>query len=301
MSASRSNMRPPRKILLATDLGSHCDRALDRAAQLARQWQATLHVVHALQPQAMDSWMQPAGDVPQLSDSDIAEAVERQVRCDLREEVAELVVHVAAGEPAQVIADTATNNQCELIVLGAEGATLAGSTLGSTAAPLLRKSPISVLIVKARPHDAYRQILVGTDFTVESRHGLATAAAWFPDAGFDLMHALDIPYKSLFLEAGRSDEFAKMERDTIKSFVASAQIPECVRQGLRTHVEHGHPEIMLRKHVIANATDLTVVGALSRGLAFHVMVGGNAARIVQTVPGDILLVRGAAAGLLPAA
>jgi hypothetical protein len=40
---------PPRTILCATDLSSRCDRALDRAALLARHWQAQLVVVHALQ------------------------------------------------------------------------------------------------------------------------------------------------------------------------------------------------------------------------------------------------------------
>jgi hypothetical protein len=40
---------PPRRVLLATDLGARCDRALDRAAALASGWQAELVVVHALE------------------------------------------------------------------------------------------------------------------------------------------------------------------------------------------------------------------------------------------------------------
>lgn len=39
----------PRSILLATDLTSRCDRAFDRAARLARQWNAPLHVLHAIE------------------------------------------------------------------------------------------------------------------------------------------------------------------------------------------------------------------------------------------------------------
>ena len=38
----------PKRILLATDLSSRGDRALDRALQLAREWQSTLHIVHAV-------------------------------------------------------------------------------------------------------------------------------------------------------------------------------------------------------------------------------------------------------------
>lgn len=42
-----STTRP--RILLATDLSSRTDRALDRAAQLARQWGGELLVCHALE------------------------------------------------------------------------------------------------------------------------------------------------------------------------------------------------------------------------------------------------------------
>ena len=37
---------PPTRVLLATDLSARCDRALDRAVQLAQQWQAQLVAVN---------------------------------------------------------------------------------------------------------------------------------------------------------------------------------------------------------------------------------------------------------------
>lgn len=52
---------------------------------------------------------------------------------------------------------------------------------------------------------------------------------------------------------------------------------------------------MLHRHVIGNDIDLTVIGALTRGLAFHVLVGGSVTRIVHTVPSDVLMVRAATA------
>jgi nucleotide-binding universal stress UspA family protein len=56
-------------------------------------------------------------------------------------------------------------------------------------------------------------------------------------------------------------------------------------------IEHGHPEMMLRNHVLEEGTDLTVIGALRLGLPFHMLIGGTARRIVQAVPSDILVVR----------
>lgn len=292
MSAADPIMQPPRSILLATDLDSHSDRALDRATQLARQWHATLHVVHVRQPagDGVDP-LWPVAAVAPAGDGVREDRIERRIRRDLRDPPQDVVIHVVVGEPADGILDIAARERCELIVLGNRGAPFAGIIVRSTTAQLLRRSPHSLLIVKTRPRGTYERVLVGTDFTAESRHGFETAAAWFAAARFSLVHALDIPYRSLLLEGGREPEFARMEHDAMQAFVAQANLSNEVRQHLETQIEYGPPEIMLHDYGDANDVDLTVVGVLKRGLAFRLLVGGNATRIVQLAPGDILMVR----------
>ncbi|HEX5961401.1 MAG TPA: universal stress protein [Rhodanobacteraceae bacterium] len=282
--------QPPRSILLATDREAHSDRALDRAAMLARQWRAALHVVHVLRPGAPDDWW-ASGDDGSAVDHAAVERLERQIRRDLHDPPDELVVHVTEGEPADSILETAEREGCGLVVAGTRGSVFADLTGHSTTAQLLRRSPSSVLVVKSRPHGPYQQVLVGTDLTPESRHGLETAAAWFADAAFTLMHALDIPHRSLLLDADRGQAFVRLERDTVRSFVDGARLPDGIRRQLRTHVEHGPPEILLRRCALADDIDLTVIGALRRGLPFRILVGGNATRIVEAAPGDVLTVR----------
>src|SRR5690606_10164041 len=56
----------PSRILLSTDLSPRCDRAQDRAAQLATEWSAELVALNVLDPaasfdQAM-AWLAGAGD-----------------------------------------------------------------------------------------------------------------------------------------------------------------------------------------------------------------------------------------------
>lgn len=280
-------LAPPRRILLATDLRSHCDRALDRAVQLARQWQAALHVVHVLPPGNDESW--PTAPSWRQAPTTAATA-ERQIRRDLRDDVPGLALHVTEGDPAQAILQTAMLEQCELIVLGASEATAHGA-LGHVTEALLRKSPASLLVVRERPHGDYAHVLVGTDFTAESRHGLTAAAGWFPAARLALMHVLDIPYKSLWLDAGRSEELARMEMATMQSFLADTPLSPGVRAQVLPLVEHGHPEAMLRGYVVEKEADLVVISAYRRGLAFHLLVGGTSRRIVPAVPSDVLLVR----------
>ena len=60
-------IRPARRILLATDLSARCDRALYRAAMLAKQWRSELIVLHVVEhldlniPEAagLPSWRRP--------------------------------------------------------------------------------------------------------------------------------------------------------------------------------------------------------------------------------------------------
>lgn len=282
--------QPPRSILLATDLEAHSDRALDRAAVLARQWQAKLHVVHVLRPGIEGSAWTSCDDGPSTG-HDEAGRLEHQIRRDLCDAPDNLVVHLADGEPADRILEIAEREGCGLVVAGTRGPVFADLVGRSTTVQLLRRSPWPVLVVKSRPHGAYRKVLVGTDFTPESRHGLEIAAAWFADAGFALMHALDIPHRSLLLDADRGQAFARMEYDTMQSFADGAHLSEGIRRHLRTHIEHGPPEIMLRRRAIADDADLTVIGTLRRGLAFRILIGGNATRILEAAPGDVLAVR----------
>jgi len=283
MTAALSSA-PPRRILLATDLRSRSDRAVDRAVQLAAQWQAALHVVHA-PAQVDDAW--PAA--PLATDGERASSTEllaeRRLRRDLGDTVA---VHVVEGEPATAILAVAAEQDCELIVLGASDVPPAGR-LGRVAEALLRRSPASLLVVKERARTAYRNLLVGTDFTDESRHGLVAAAHWFPAARLALLHVLDIPYRSLWLDAGHGEELARMENATMQAFLAATPLAD--HRLVQARVEHGHPELVLRDRALEQEADLIVISAFRRGLAFHLLVGGTARRVVPAAPCDVLLVR----------
>ncbi len=280
---------PPSAILLATDLSARCDRALDRAALLAAHWHATLHVVHAAPLDDASPWPDP--DAAPTSLDDLTEAVRERIVGDLRSAVPELVIHVQSGTPTEVILEVAEREACDLIVLGDARDTLRHQLLGNTVETVVRKSPVSVLIVKRRPRNAYKNLLVGTDFTAESRRGLQVAGDLFPQAQFNVLHVLDIPYRSLWLDAAHRDDFGRMELATMDAFIAAAELGSGPLRDLQRSVDHGHAEVVLRQYALAHAIDLCVIGALRRGLPFHLLVGGSAHRIVQFVPVDIFVVR----------
>ncbi len=56
-------------------------------------------------------------------------------------------------------------------------------------------------------------------------------------------------------------------------------------------IEHDPLEIMFRTVVEERGADLTAIGAFGRGLMFHMLIGGNARRVVDATPSDVLVVR----------
>ena len=260
--------------MVAHDLGAGSDRAMERARQLAGQWQLPLLVVHAL----------PRSPEPP------AAAMER-IRNLLGGELPGAGIRVEEGDPVEVILRVAVRERCDLVVLGGENAMADG-----TAQSVLDRSPVSTLVARQRPRGAYRRVMVGTDLTPESRHGLEVAAAAFPLADFTLVHALDIPYESLWLAPSRSAGLLRMEQESIDAFAAGAALEPELRSRMQRVVEHAHPEAALRERALANDHDLVVIGAFRRGIASRMLAGGTTRRIVRMVPADVLVVRAPAAG-----
>lgn len=279
MSDSRQAPARPNKVLVATDFSARSDRALDRAVQLSAQWNARLLVVHAARRE-IGGWS-----------ADTLGSIRERIQRELHGDADGADVLVEEGEPSEVITAVAVREGCDLVVLGDASDAPGRHLLGNTVETLVRKSPTSVLVVKRRPRAAYRRVLVGTDLTPESRHGLEAAAALFPLAEFTLLHALDIPYESMWLDPARRGDLTRMEMATIEAFAAEARLPADLRRRMQLLVEHGHPESMLRRRALEYDDDLTVIGSFRRGLAFHLLVGGTTRRIVQVAPSDVLVVR----------
>src|SRR5690606_18005018 len=172
---------PPRRLLLATDLSSRGDRALDRAVQLARAWDAELHVVHAVETpppvvsRGVDEALAPSRQ------PDLEAAAAKQLRDLLGHAGLPARLHVECGAAAAAILAVAEREACELVILG-ESRDGAPNLVEGTLERVVRKSPVSTLVVRSRPRGDYRALLVGTDFTEEAQQALVAAARLFPQA-----------------------------------------------------------------------------------------------------------------------
>ena len=284
---------PPRRVVLATDLSGAGDRALDRAVDLVREWDAELLIVHALETDAGLDWRR---NLPSWRRSpDPAALVEQQIRDDIRNDDVKLRFHIEEGRPLKVILEAVEREQADLLIVGmGRGGVLGG--LSPTVDELFRRAPSSMLVVKTRPRGPYAGLLVGTDYTDEARSGLEVAARLFPTAAMAVVHAYDMPYQNLYRDPALGERFGTFEKDTLAAWLDQADLTDAARARIVPLIEHGHPEVMLAAYVREHGADLTVVGAYERGKLFHTVVQGAGPRIIDAVPSDVLVIRASRPG-----
>ncbi|HEY1139906.1 MAG TPA: universal stress protein [Lysobacter sp.] len=277
----------PRRILLATDLSSRCDRAFDRAVQLCHLWAAELHVLHAVEA------MRPSVPVGVDADEYIrarpdprAEAT-AQLRAMLKREQVQAQIHVEDEAAPRAVLDVVEREGCDLVILG-EGRDRLVGPFEDALDRVVRTSPVSVLAVRSRPYGPYRNLLVGTDFTDESRQALCKSMRWFPGAAFSFVHAYSMPYSGLVPRESRQWAGEQLER--LRTHLGEAGISAEERTSVRTRVEAGPPSVVLRQQALDMEADLTVIGAHPRGLLFDAVVGSSRL-IIDTIEGDVLVVR----------
>lgn len=277
----------PSSILVASDLSARSDRALDRAIQLATAWHATVTVLHVLDKKS--PWPEYDRSPSWQRSPDGIARIERELGTDLSP-MTKAKVRIIEGEPDVVIRKVAEEEESDLIIVG-EGSRREFGAASKTLDALFRSAPVSTLVVKQRPRRAYRKILVGTDFTDEALAALEHAAALFPSASLALLHSFELPYRALVSDNQLSRGFGALEEQNIREFIAKAAVPQAVKAGIATFVEHGDPADMLGRYAVDGDIDLTVIGAYERGRLFHYLVGGRGPSILETVQSDILVVR----------
>ena len=150
-------MRAIQKILVPIDFSPHAAEATAWAADLARRYDASLTLLHVLQPVAMAL---PEGYVLMSANalSDLMTEIDRalaQARKDV--EATERIrpeTKLIQGVPFAEIIQFARDGAFDLIVMGTHGRTgLKHALLGSVSEKVVRKAPCPVLTVRMSGHD----------------------------------------------------------------------------------------------------------------------------------------------------
>jgi nucleotide-binding universal stress UspA family protein len=290
--------KKPEAILLATDLSGRCDRALDRAAALARQWNVRLVVLTVMPPDRSiyDRLLDPPSWSQLRTPAQLAET---RLRRSLSEIDADLSVtlRIETGETSETILRVAQEEGCGMIVTGiARNEIFQPIVLGSTVSWLVRHSPLPLLIVHNRPRRSYRQFVVACDFSTPSRHALEIASAYFDDPlSIALIHGFEVPRLGLMVMDASRDALIEQERDAARAqarqYLKEARIPDTVRERIKPVLEQGEPARLLREYVRDHESDLLVLSTYGRSALYGMLLGSVARQILESVQIDTLLVR----------
>ncbi len=149
-----SNRAIYRKILVAVDLTHHPENILAKAAALANDPEAVLHLVHVITP--IDdalyasglSMLSPVMDTSSLQQEAVEAAKTRLAELATTCPMKRVRTEVLLGQPGREICLAAKNDHSDLIVIGSHGKHGAQLLLGSTATAVLHHAPCDTLAVR---------------------------------------------------------------------------------------------------------------------------------------------------------
>lgn len=281
---------PPSRLLLATDLCAHCDRPLDRAKQLALEWQSELVILTVREgprtPDEVSAWLDGEATVS---------ALELAARRELQEEFAGSGVaptlQVRDGEVVDAIVDTAGTLGDGLVVTGAsrdEG--FQQLIFGSTTERLAQGLAQPLLVVRQRTRGAYARILVANDFSDASRRALETAVRLFPGRRIVLLHVLEA------LAEPVADAVPEMLAAS-ERFLDGCALPPGARQHIAPFIGHGGVTGTIARYAHEHALQLVVLGVRERSSVARVFMGSRSDDLLLHLACDTLLVRAPEGGV----
>jgi CPA2 family monovalent cation:H+ antiporter-2 len=288
-------------ILAATDLSAPARHAVERAGRLAARSGATLHVVHALELDALDSMRDMLGLSVRTAKVELEADAQRRLTELLTDAAlpSSLTVEarVVSGRPLDVVTSEASAREVSLIVVGAQGeAFLRHAMLGSTAARLLRTSGRHpVLVVRQSPRDDYRAVLVAVDFSPVSLSLIHAAQRWAPGATLVLLHAFELPYEGMLWRVGISaQELTRLvaadvdrRRERLHELAAAAGLR---RSDYQLRVLHGDPTQQILGMEQEVDAELIVLGKHGTHLTEELLLGSVTRHVLAQARGDVLVI-----------
>ena len=143
-------------ILVPSDFSDCSDEALRYGLELARRFDAELHLLHVVQDPVTQPWAAEGFSVPLF---EVVEQWQKQAVERLRASVpaadqARVTVACVIATPYAEILDYAAANDVDLIVMGTHGrGAVAHLLMGSVAERVVRTAPCPVLTVRHPEHE----------------------------------------------------------------------------------------------------------------------------------------------------
>lgn len=281
------------RLLCATDLSSRSDRAVRRAAVLAREAEAELvllSVVDDDQPERLVA--SERREVAALL-AELARAMPEMQGLKPR-------LRVEAGDAFDTIIRVAGEETADLIVMGQHRKRLLlDMFVGTTIERVMRRGRRPVLMVNRPARLPYRHVLAAVDMSEPSAQALRAAIR----LGF--ARRSELSFCHAFLQPGRGNMvLADLSAETIAGHVAAtatqtrAEISRYLMELdlglgprlLQIILQEGEPAEALRRAVERLSPDLVVIGTRGQAAIGRLVLGSVAKEALRTLGCDVLAV-----------
>ena len=280
-----------KKIMLSTDFSERSDRALRRATLLARQYGASIALVHVVDDD------RPRRIVE--TERDEAEALLHQLAATLRDvDGVNCDTRVVLASPFAGIVRAVTDAAPDLLVIGPHRRQMLRDVLiGTTAERVIRSAACPVLMVNAMPVGDYQQIMQTTDLSDGSRGALQRfdALEISGSSRAILLHVFNAPA----LQLAFNDSMSMEDKDRYlldEKNVASRRLADYIATAGLGRVE---PMVCydtssvsheIRRVADAEKVDLIVLSTRGRSGLAKILIGSVAEEVLRISPIDVLAV-----------
>ncbi|MCA0043856.1 universal stress protein [Celeribacter litoreus] len=272
------------RILVASDLSSRSDRAVERAVQLAERHGAKIILMHVIDDDL------PAAMVTRTRAT--AEEILADIRTSERmPENTEVVVET--GDPVTAVVDLAEAAQVDLVIMGTHRPRPFWDIFSGTSVErVVRALHRPVLVVVAPVAAPYREMICGIDLSPSCLAAARVARAVAPEANLRTIHAVHIPYRGMLARDATAKQLAPFVHDAqlrLDEWWKSAAVPEGLA---KPTVTAASVQDLFEETRRTHEGDLYVLGAHGRSPLSPTLLGSFTEEQIRTPKTDLLIVRG---------
>ena len=287
-------------IVAATDFSEFSERAVQRAARIAKQHDAEMHVLHVVRPLDLYPSLTLTPDEFGHNDLELQQAEQTRVEAVAASLSTQFGIRVRPvtrlGRAHTEIADYAQAVTADLVVAGSRGeSTLMDLFLGSTASRLLRVATCPVLIVKKPADEPYRKVLAAVDFSPVSAAVVSHAISLADGARVDALHVLGSEVeqrlrKAKFVRIDIGDWLARLRTEAEQQLGALlAPIEQSAAVGRL--VQPGFSPAVICQAIEVGQVDLVVLGRHGYGGGLQDWLLGSVSKdVAHAAACDVLLI-----------
>lgn len=280
-------------IVVATDFSPASDRAVNRAAMLAAQFGAELHLLHVISP--LETYPTMAGSLDRNAYDLAAGRVFASKLAALSGRMESRYAIKAheiqrVGRAHNQIANYSESIGAQLVVAGSRGEnTLMHVLLGSVAWRLLRVRKGPVLIVRQTPVVAYRKALSAIDYSPDSYNALEWAAKLASEV--HVLHVIPNEDETTLRDSGLDNAAIRQRTKDMHNIASNLMNSLLERQSIQayTHIESGYaPEVILERAANWHG-DLITLGRHGHSGLEEYLLGSVSKDVAQEANCDVLV------------